>query len=116
MRWGKVRWGDSHWLPKKDYTAFRRTLPPLTEEEIVDRAARKAQNWAYLCRFFAAVAVVILVGITEPVHGWIRRHIEFMFGVTLGSWLELAVCERWPQRCFAWLRDRWLWLRWFSWQ
>lgn len=95
-RWNKVRWGDLHWNPKKDYAAFPRRLPP-TAEEIADRAARKAHSWRYVAWWCAAVGAVILVGITEPAHTWLRAHLEFLGGVLVGSLLQVP----------GWLRDRW---------
>lgn len=57
--------------------------------------------------FLILASGVVLVGIYEPVHTFLRHHLEFLWGVLVGSLLQVAA---------VWLYDRWLWLRWFSWQ
>lgn len=86
----------------------------MSADEIVDRAARKAESWRYICLWCAAVCFTITVGLSLPVHTWLHGHSQFLGGLVVGTWAELALCERWPQRTAGWLRDRWRWMKWFS--
>lgn len=78
----------------------------LTADEIVDRAVRKEDTLRAVRRWCAVAAFVTLVAITEPVHAWLHAHLQFLWGVLVGSLLQVP----------GWLRDRWLWMKWFSWQ
>lgn len=78
----------------------------LTAEELVDRAARKPESWRYLLRWFTVAGLVVLIALTEPAHAWLHAHLQFLWGVLVGSLLQVP----------GWLRDRWRWMKWFSWQ
>lgn len=72
--------------------------------ERADRRARKWESWRYLAGWFALILFVAGVGFWPSVHAWLRLHREFLWGVLAGSLLQAP----------GWLRDRWLWLKWFS--
>lgn len=93
-------------MPHTDDALYRRIykpqsaevrLEPLTAEEIADRAEFKSRLWRNRLWWFAAAGVVVLAGITEPAHTWLRAHLEFLWGVLAGTLLQVP----------GWLRDRW---------
>lgn len=74
---------------------------PLTEKEI--------GFWRWYWRVWWCFPVVILLlwvlALYPP--SWtmyLRTHIEFLWGVLVGSLLQVP----------GWLRDRWRWMKWFS--
>jgi hypothetical protein len=60
--------------------------------------------------FFALCCLVAGIGLYEPVHTFLRLHKEAVTWFAIGTWVQWAIVDR-PDR---WLRDRVLWLRWFS--
>jgi hypothetical protein len=86
---------------------------PLTSDDIVDRAAaRERRNryrwvwWLNAFRWVGIVLAILAVGLYQPTHAWLHTHLEFLWGVLAGSLLQVP----------GWLRDRWRWMKWFSWQ
>jgi hypothetical protein len=61
--------------------------------------------------FALIVAGVVTACLTDPVHAWLHAHVQLLLGIFLGSTAELFIVCGLP-----WLRDRWHWLLWFSWQ
>jgi putative effector of murein hydrolase len=55
---------------------------------------------------------LLLVSLYEPIHAWLHAHLQLLAGVVIGSVAQLLVTGG----VARWLRDRWLWMRWFSWQ
>jgi hypothetical protein len=92
---------------------------PLTEQDVVDRAEFRAEMrrwdlWTNL--FFFAL---LLVALWLPVHRWLHAHLELLAGILIGSLLELTAvfCPRWLSPVLTgarWIKDRWLWMKWFS--
>lgn len=85
---------------------------PLTAEQIVERADRRdriRKSRIYVAAW-CAVSLLILAGFVflfyEPVHAWLHRHVELFLGILIGSLLQTI----------GWARDRWRWMRGFSWQ
>jgi hypothetical protein len=80
----------------------------LTEQDIVDRAADSAfERWLNI-RIAAGIFVGLLIVLAfyEPYHSWLHAHVEFLAGVSAGSLVQSV----------GWLRDRWRWMKHFSWQ
>lgn len=81
----------------------------LTEQDIVDRAARrKLVRFRVLLLLWCGGMLFVMAGFAfvlyEPVHALLRVHVEFFWGVLAGSLLQ----------SIGWLRDRWRWMKWFS--
>jgi len=85
---------------------------PLTAQEIVDRAAAKSvwplAGWRFywLVWWCFPAAIILLFALYAPVHSWLHAHLQFLWGVLAGTLVQSV----------GWLRDRWRWLKWFSWQ
>jgi hypothetical protein len=80
---------------------------PLTEQDIVDRAAdRWRWYWREWWCFPIAILLLWVLALYPP--SWtifLRAHVEFLWGVLAGSLLQVP----------GWLRDRWRWMKLFSW-
>ncbi len=64
--------------------------------------------WTFAaCVFFTAG-----IALYEPVHAWLHLHRTALLWFTIGTWVELFACQWRP--LVKWIRDRRLWLRWFS--
>lgn len=87
------------------YPKILRATAGLSEEDIIRRAEEKNNRvleWA-----LRAVAVAaILAAFYQPVHAVLHEQWKFVVGVAVGTI---------PQT-ILWARDRWRWLKWFSWQ
>ncbi len=81
---------------------------PLTEEEIVSRAAEREETGRYLSRWLrrstALALLVCIVGIFQPVHSYLHAHLELLLGFLLGTLAQSV----------PWLIERYRWLKWFS--
>lgn len=86
-------------------TKILRATPGLSEEDIIRRAEEKNNRGSeWLLRTVAVAAV--LAAFYEPVHAFLHEQWKFVAGVAVGTI---------PQT-ILWARDRWRWLKWFSWQ
>jgi hypothetical protein len=76
--------------------------PPLTEEEIVDRAAQR-QHDSTILLVILAMCLLSAISIYKPVHTWLHAHLQLLAGILLGSvleaWMWLMYCRRpWRKR------------------
>jgi hypothetical protein len=69
-------------------------------------------NPRYLWILLASLCFGGALALWQPIHTWLHAHLELLLGILIGSLLELAVvCG---PRALRWIRDRWLWMKWFS--
>lgn len=82
---------------------------PLTEQDVVDRVDSSLARERMITRRMAvwgAWSLLILVALLQPVHSFLHAHVEFFAGVLAGTLLQSV----------GWIRDRWRWLKWNTWQ
>lgn len=79
--------------------------PPISEQDIVDRAEQRRRGpFGWKISTLAVIFVLVLGALYDPIHAWLHRHLELIFGILIGSSLEMV----------GWIRDRWRWMKWFS--
>jgi hypothetical protein len=92
---------------ERSWEETARRLNLLTEQDIVDRAA-EPWRWYWRVWLCCPLAILLLWVLALYPPSWtifLRAHVEFLWGVLAGSLLQVP----------GWLRDRWRWMKLFSW-
>lgn len=66
----------------------------LTEEDVIEADEALRRRMKAMRRIFEVVgliALIVLIGITDPVHAWLHTHLQFLVGVFMGTLLEMIV-------------------------
>ena len=86
-------------------------LTPLTEEQIIDRAAERRRGIRFAIAYLWCVAATLaLVWLVPAALRFVQEYRQVWLGILIGSVLQTAMIM-----CSKWLGDRVGWLEWFSW-